>query len=64
MIEDLLYELQGDRVFSKIDLRARYHQIMMVEEDIYKTIFKTHHGHYEFTVIPFDLTKALLLFKG
>jgi hypothetical protein len=36
----------------------------MHEEDIEKTAFKTHHGHYEFRVIPFGLTNASTTFQA
>jgi hypothetical protein len=57
-INILFDQLAGAKVFSKIDLRSGYHEIMIRREDVPKTVFSMRYELYEYLVMSFGLTNA------
>lgn len=62
IVDELLDELNGAKYFSKLDMRFGYHQVLIHTKDKHMTSFKTHHGHFQWLVMPFGLSNALANF--
>lgn len=64
IIDELIGDLTGAQWFSKLDLRAGYHQIRLALGEEGKTTFYTHSGYYEYKVMSFGLSGAPATFQA
>jgi hypothetical protein len=63
LVNNMMDRLRDAKVFSKIDLRAGYHNVRIRDGDEWKTAFRTRYGSFEYLVMPFGLTNAPATFQ-
>ncbi|WVZ74581.1 LOW QUALITY PROTEIN: hypothetical protein U9M48_022746 [Paspalum notatum var. saurae] len=64
VIDEILDELAGSKWFYTLDLASGYHQILLDPVDRPKTAFQTHHGHFEYLVMPYGVTSGPTTFQS
>ena len=64
LIGETLNQLAGVKIFIQLDLHDAYHHIRIYEDDEWKTAFRTHYRHFEYTVMPFGLTNIPVTFQA
>ena len=56
--QDLFNRLKGSVIYTKLDLKSGYNQVLVHPDDRDKTAFNSYFGHHQFNVMPFGLTNA------
>ena len=54
-IDECIDRMAGSSIFTKMDLRSGFHQILVLPEHRERTAFQTRYGSYQFRVMPFGL---------
>lgn len=57
-VDDILHEMNGSKVFSKLDLKWGYHQLELDEDSRDITMTVTHKGHYRYTRLIFGMNNS------
>ena len=63
LMDEVLENVGGHEAYSFTDGFSGYHKIKIAQEDIYKTMFATEWGSYQYTVMPFGLKNAPAIFS-
>jgi hypothetical protein len=64
LISKAINRLSGAHYFTKLDICEAYHRPQIAPGDEWKTVFCTHYGHYEYTVVLFSLVNAPAALQG
>ena len=62
-VDDIIGQVHGSSIFSKLDLRAGYHQLPLAQESRYITTFATHTGLYRYKRLSFGINAAAETFQ-
>ena len=62
-VDDLIHKLDGATVFTKLDLRAGYHQLSLAEKSRHITTFATHKGLHRYKKLNFVTNSASEIFQ-
>ena len=62
-VDDLIHDLNGATVFSKIDLNSGYHQLELTPDSRYITTFSTHRRLRRYTRLNFGPSSAAEVFQ-
>jgi hypothetical protein len=63
LISQLMDQLVGSTIFTKLDLRGAYNLVRIKSGDEYKAAFRCKDGHFEPLVVQFGLTNAPACFQ-
>ena len=62
-MDDIIAELNGSAVYSKLDLNSGYHQISLAPESRKLTVFSTHIGLFRYKRLNFGVNSAAEIFQ-
>ena len=62
-IDELIHDMNGATVFSKLDLKSGYNQLVLEEESRSITTFTTHMGIYRYKRLNFGTNSASEVFQ-
>ena len=63
-IDDIIHDLNGNTIFSKLDLRSGYHQLELHPDSRYITTFSTHAGLWRYKRLNFGISSASEVFQN
>ena len=63
-VEEVLAEMNGSKVFTKLDLNMGFHQLELEEDSRSVTTFTTHKGLYRYKRLMFGVTSAPEIYQN